>query len=933
MRKRTRGLILATFGFISLWILTRLVLNRESPRAAASPQQQDQNVRAISSTTTTKTRFRGNKQQHRIAIVIPFFGESPESIPSYLQLFCTAAAGSFSLVDFLIVHNGVLEAYTEPTPPNVIFINIGSTKEFAQRLLRVVDRKEEKDIAVHSRAQLLKIVTYHVHQYPYVLVEFKPAIGHLFSDLLEGYSHWGYSDLDIAFGDLSRWITPEELSDFDIVTYGYGDQNRVYLRGQFTIHKNIERINQIWRECDYLSSMDERFADVLSGKRKLRVESAEGCYSAAVLKQKDIRVKYAVKAFNDVNAKDTANTHGVFLGIGSSKKRNASVIYKFASSQDAMAAARLSPTWFEDKNNVYGSKEELSLQRQVGERELIPSTTTPEKTKCMYWVPESFQHDICISGVSSNETVFWIDGKLYKQPYENVKLPGNIVSGPFFHFQEWKRYYRTAQLASVHRDTEANGWLLTKQGAIPVFDYNNHASKWKSLVSPLGHGSSTMMQWSTADDSNRSMMPHARYCLTSAPRTKPPPAIAACFSSVSWQDLERVSILHGAPVWKHVDVTREVTLALTLQITPEQAANQEALDGVLDIAIANVNAWQGQPCVLVVHMAGSTQQSIAQVKARLDALETDATLVAMIHQEEATLVSRKALVNMASDAAPTRWVVSGLEIERGLVLSNEASALAYRRAKIQQDEPTGSVFVIPQFAIETDNDSTATGMNLSFNDLAKMRRTGEPVLYGPDEYDEKCDDDKEEQVSNDVFRQPLKLWWRLSTKEVSNDFSPYDDTAVRELALALDDMQLSFTKHLTDEQGMELYSLDNSPILMTDSIGPDKGMRTSELAREIEEFGGKRCYNGLRLAQLAALGYNFNVLSGAFAISTSSSREATSGHADEEASGASRCDACFMFDDESEGIVTAIETDERVRPAKAALLWDYMKSTAAMNKL
>lgn len=54
---------------------------------------------------------------------------------------------------------------------------------------------------------------------------------------MQGYSHWAYSDLDIAFGDLPRWITTEELTDFDIVTYGFGDQSRVYLRGQFTIHK------------------------------------------------------------------------------------------------------------------------------------------------------------------------------------------------------------------------------------------------------------------------------------------------------------------------------------------------------------------------------------------------------------------------------------------------------------------------------------------------------------------------------------------------------------------------------------------------------------------------------------------------------------------------------------------------------------------------
>ena len=593
--------------------------------------------------------------------------------------------------------------------------------------------------------------------------------------------------------------------------------------------------------------------------------------------------------------------------------------------RDAAALVHQSPCWFEDKDNIYGSKEQAPLQRLVGKREPVVFNEPP-KSDCMYWADKKYQESICISGVNPTDTVFWIDGKLYKQKYENAKLPGNVVSSPFFHFQEWKRFYRPVQLATVHPATEALGWVLTKQGALPILPHDSHTSKWKALVSPLGHN---MMQWSTVDDSNRHMLPHTRYCLTSGPQKKPPVAVmAGCFDSVSWQDQERVEILHGAPVWKHVDVKREVTLALTLQITAEQASNDEALDGILDIAIANVNAWQGQPCVLVVHMSGATEESTLKVKSRLAALETDAALVALIVKAEADLVSRKALMNMASDAAQTRWIVSGLEIERGLVLSKEASALAYTRAKIQGDA-SGTVFVIPQFAIKDDDDDSH--INLSFNDLAEMRRTGEPVLYGPDEFDENCEGDEKDHVSNDVFRQAHKLWWRLSTKETSNDSSSNNEAVFHELALALDDMQQSFTNLLSPEQRMELYMLDNSPILMTDSIGPDKAMRTSELAREIEEFGGKRCYNGLRLAQLALLGYNFNVLSAAFAISTSASREAASGHVDEQASGASRCDRCFMFDEKHERIVVDIESGERMRPAMAAILWDDMKSSTAAN--
>lgn len=138
--------------------------------------------------------------------------------------------------------------------------------------MRVVDRKSDEEIALgQSREMLAKIMAKHIIKYPYVLVEFKPALGHIFADFLETYSHWGYSDVDILFGDLERWITPDELQFFDVVTYGFGDQDRIYLRGQFTFHKNDERINQLWRSCRYLSDMDERFNDVLSGEKVMIV--------------------------------------------------------------------------------------------------------------------------------------------------------------------------------------------------------------------------------------------------------------------------------------------------------------------------------------------------------------------------------------------------------------------------------------------------------------------------------------------------------------------------------------------------------------------------------------------------------------------------------------------------------------------------------------
>jgi cellulose synthase/poly-beta-1,6-N-acetylglucosamine synthase-like glycosyltransferase len=78
-----KSIILATSGLISFLFFALLTLNNKTSRPAVKPK-----INALS------TQFRGAKNKHRIAIVIPFYGESREAIPPYLNLFCTTASGS-----------------------------------------------------------------------------------------------------------------------------------------------------------------------------------------------------------------------------------------------------------------------------------------------------------------------------------------------------------------------------------------------------------------------------------------------------------------------------------------------------------------------------------------------------------------------------------------------------------------------------------------------------------------------------------------------------------------------------------------------------------------------------------------------------------------------------------------------------------------------
>jgi hypothetical protein len=183
------------------------------------------------------------------------------------------------------------------------------------------------------------------------------------------------------------WITSDEWDEFDIVTYGFGDQERLYARGQFTFHKNLSRINQLWRSCEYLTNLDVRISNIVKGKAKFRIESAVGCYSAAILSDEKMKVKFAVKACTDILSQDTAISHGVFLA--SSPQTNQQVIY----TEVGKEIIHLQSDWFERSDKVHMDPNH-PLQYSVGPRESIAKLY---KANCMYWVQEKYQSQLCLS--------------------------------------------------------------------------------------------------------------------------------------------------------------------------------------------------------------------------------------------------------------------------------------------------------------------------------------------------------------------------------------------------------------------------------------------------------------------------------------------------------------------------------------------------------
>ena len=50
-----------------------------------------------------------------------------------------------------------------------------------------------------------------------------------------------YCDLDMVVGNLPLFVSRAELEQHDIVTYSFGDQEALYLRGQWTVLRDFRR--------------------------------------------------------------------------------------------------------------------------------------------------------------------------------------------------------------------------------------------------------------------------------------------------------------------------------------------------------------------------------------------------------------------------------------------------------------------------------------------------------------------------------------------------------------------------------------------------------------------------------------------------------------------------------------------------------------------
>lgn len=145
---------------------------------------------------------------YRICIITVYFGQ----LPIYFNQWLTSC-GWNPTIDFLI--------FTDQDIPK-LYDNIIVVKT----TLSDVKRRFEKALNMPL-----------VLNFSYKLCDYKPMYGLAFHEELDGYDFWGHCDVDLIFGDLTKFITHDVLDRYD----------KIFPLGHLSLYRNTNKVNNYFR--------------------------------------------------------------------------------------------------------------------------------------------------------------------------------------------------------------------------------------------------------------------------------------------------------------------------------------------------------------------------------------------------------------------------------------------------------------------------------------------------------------------------------------------------------------------------------------------------------------------------------------------------------------------------------------------------------------
>lgn len=151
-------------------------------------------------------------KNNSIAIIIPYFGEWPEWIDLYFY-----SCSKNIMIDWFFITDC---SFPGQTAPNLHF-NFYTFKDYCAMVSQ-------------------KLTIQFIPQSPYKLCDLKPFYGFLHSDLINNYTFWGFGDIDIIWGDISKYYQLD-LFDRHEVFSTHADR----LSGHLAIFRNIPKYNEL----------------------------------------------------------------------------------------------------------------------------------------------------------------------------------------------------------------------------------------------------------------------------------------------------------------------------------------------------------------------------------------------------------------------------------------------------------------------------------------------------------------------------------------------------------------------------------------------------------------------------------------------------------------------------------------------------------------
>jgi len=157
-----------------------------------------------------------------ICVISVWFGR----LPSYLTYFLKTCASN-TTIDWMLISD---QPIPSPTFENIRVMVMSKTS-----FVDLASKQLGFDVTIEN---------------PYKVCDFKPLFGKIFEDQLNNYNYWGYCDLDIVFGDISKQILPLLVENPDIISFYMN-----FLSGPFCLYRNTETVLNLFSQCSEYKSI------------------------------------------------------------------------------------------------------------------------------------------------------------------------------------------------------------------------------------------------------------------------------------------------------------------------------------------------------------------------------------------------------------------------------------------------------------------------------------------------------------------------------------------------------------------------------------------------------------------------------------------------------------------------------------------------------